>query len=423
MKYAIDGSPIPETAEELEAAYALEIATNTVAIEELPQAESDYRNTSSDVTPDPTSIEAVRHAFTSYLFVPDTTMVDVTMAAYVANHMPGDPVWLNVIGAPSRGKTEIVSSLADMPDVHMISTLTPQTFASGVRKDRNASLLYRLEDQGKRVIVLKDLTTVLTMNRDARDMVFGALREIYDGRFSKEFGTGESIQWEGKLGLIAGVTPVIDRHHVALAQLGDRFILLRLPEVQRLTVSGRSLDMMGTETEERQEMRRVVRAFLESVDMSPRKLSQAAKDAIIPISDLVTHARTGVYRDGYKREIDDIPELEAPARLAKQVAMLELGLEAIGHDETSALDIIRRVSADTIPPARMVVLRLLAVAPDAQDTTTIATQAHMPTVSARRVLEDLEALRLVERMSLGPGRADRWMLGLDAVEKWGSAGL
>lgn len=196
---------------ELEAAYAYEAPPT-----------SDYHNTSSDVTPDPTSIEAVRHAFTSYLFVPDTTIVDVTMAAYVANHMPGDPVWLDVIGAPSRGKTEIVTSLADMPDVHMISTLTPQTFASGVRRDRNASLLYRLEDQGKRIVVLKDLTTVLTMNRAARDMVFGALREIYDGRFSKEFGTGESIQWEGKLGLIAGVTPVIDRHHVALAQLGDR---------------------------------------------------------------------------------------------------------------------------------------------------------------------------------------------------------
>jgi hypothetical protein len=109
-------------------------------------------------------IVGVRHAFTSYLYLPDPTVVDVVLAAYIANRMRGDPVWLDVVGAPSRGKTEVVSSLGDLSDVHMLSTLTAQTFASGVKKDRSASLLYRLEDAGKRVVVLKDLTTVLTMH-------------------------------------------------------------------------------------------------------------------------------------------------------------------------------------------------------------------------------------------------------------------
>jgi hypothetical protein len=98
----------------------------------------------------------VRHAFTSYLYLPDPTVVDVVLATYIANHMRGDPVWLLVIGAPSRGKTEVVSALGGMEDVHMLSKLTGQTFASGMRKDRGASLLFRLEDQGKRVLVLKE---------------------------------------------------------------------------------------------------------------------------------------------------------------------------------------------------------------------------------------------------------------------------
>jgi hypothetical protein len=156
------------------------------------------------------TLAEVRKAFTDYLYLPDPTVVDVVLAAYIANHMRGDPVWLLVIGAPSRGKTEVVGALGGRPDVHMLSKLTGQTLASGMRKDRAASLLYRLEDQGKRVLVLKDLTSVLTMYREARDQVLGDLREIYDGQFTKEFGTGTSIDWSGKLGLIAGVTPLID---------------------------------------------------------------------------------------------------------------------------------------------------------------------------------------------------------------------
>jgi hypothetical protein len=305
----------------------------------------------------------------------------------------------------------------------MLSTLTAQTFASGVKKDRSASLLYRLEDAGKRVVVLKDLTTVLTMHRDARDAVFAALREIYDGQFRKEFGNGESIEWSGKLGVIAGVTPVIDRHHAAIAQLGDRFMALRLPEVVRDTVSRRSMDAMGTERAERQALRRVVRAFLESVDISDRLPSESVKDAVGPIADLVTHARTGVYRDGYSREIDEVPELESPARLAKQLCYLEVALEALGHKESSALSIIRRVGADSIPPPRVSMLRLLIAGEAERETAQLATAVDMPTVTARRVLEDLAALRLVRRISGGKGHADRWVMSDDACRKWSEAEL
>lgn len=369
-------------------------------------------------------IVGVRHAFTSYLFLPDPTVVDVVLAGYVGNHMRGDPVWLDVIGAPSRGKTEVISALADMPDVHMLSTLTAQTFASGVKRDRSASLLYRLEDRGKRVIVLKDLTTVLTMHRDARDAVFAALREIYDGQFTKEFGTGESIEWSGKLGLLAGVTPVIDRHHSAIAQLGDRFLSLRLPEVDRSAMSRRSIASWGDGGTERKALRVVVRAFLETVEVrTDAAPSGAVASEVVAIADVLTHARTAVYRDGYSHEIDDMPELEAPARVAKQLVSLELGLEALGHDEGSAMALVRRVGVDSIPPARVATLRALVAGESEATTTKIATDLGMPSTTTRRTLEDLAALRLVIRCSQGAGKADMWTISDDGLAKWIEAGL
>ena len=55
MKYAMDGSAIPETAEELEKLLAVEV----------PQAESDYHNTSSDDLAD--LLDDVREAYCRYI--------------------------------------------------------------------------------------------------------------------------------------------------------------------------------------------------------------------------------------------------------------------------------------------------------------------------------------------------------------------
>jgi hypothetical protein len=37
-------------------------------------------------------IVGVRHAFTSFPYLPDPTVVDVVLGAYIANRMRGDPV-------------------------------------------------------------------------------------------------------------------------------------------------------------------------------------------------------------------------------------------------------------------------------------------------------------------------------------------
>jgi hypothetical protein len=103
-----------------------------------------------------------------------------------------------------------------------------QTFVSGF-KGKNSSLLERLDAKGLSFLLLKDFTTVLSLHRDARSEILGALREIYDGEYSKDFGNGQSVSWSGRLGFLAGVTPVIDRHHQVLAVLGQRFLMLRLP--------------------------------------------------------------------------------------------------------------------------------------------------------------------------------------------------
>jgi hypothetical protein len=84
----------------------------------------------------------------------------------VANRMPDDPLWMFLVAAPSSGKTEVLRALSGAPDVYPLSSLTPQTFASGFEKrDGETSLLPQLSSK---TMVMKDFGTVLS--RRTRDI-------------------------------------------------------------------------------------------------------------------------------------------------------------------------------------------------------------------------------------------------------------
>src|SRR5213076_55141 len=106
------------------------------------------------------------------------------------------------------------------------------------------------------IIAAKDFGSVLNMNRDARAAVLAALREIYDGAWTRHVGTdgGRTLTWAGKVGLVAGCTPTIDRHHAVMGAMGERFVLFRLPEVEGDEQARRALAHAGREGAMRAEL-------------------------------------------------------------------------------------------------------------------------------------------------------------------------
>jgi hypothetical protein len=364
--------------------------------------------TASGVSP---SLGELHERFQRYLYLPDLVAIDVAAAAVVAHRAGGDPLWLQFVSPPSSGKTEILQSLTDCPEVYKLSSLTGQTFVSGF-KGRSSSLLNRLEDKGLSFLVLKDFTTVLSLHRDARSEILGALREIYDGEYSKDFGNGQSVSWTGRLGFLAGVTPVIDRHHQVLAVLGQRFLMLRLPPEDRDTLTARALATRGHEQEMRAELREAMRAFLAGVPPASGSLSPEATAEIVAVSRYATQGRTGIERDGYTREILVVPELEVPARFAKAVAALANALMAIGYDEPGALQVVARVGRDSMPQVRVGVLGQL-VGEDPASTADLANATNLPISTLRLVAEDLTAIGLVQRS--GTGQDLRWTLTTDGT--------
>ncbi len=389
----------------------------TPTVERSNSALLEPRGVRTDIPGERTScgLEDVLGAFSELLILPDTGPVKIALASIVANYAPGDVVWPLLVGPPGCGKSEIVTALRDAPCVWPLSSLTPQTLLSGYErkgKDKGlpASMLLQIGPFG--ILAFKDLTTVLTMHREARAQIIGQLREVADGSTEKSFGNGLRLEWKGKLGLIAGVTPVIDEQHSFLAVMGERFLLYRMPQVARRDIAHRSLRRRGREEELRERIRGMVADFLSPFRAIERlELPDHFTEPLITLVDIVTRARTGVARDYQTRDILYLPEPEAPTRLAKQIAQLMAALIAIGVDETEAWRLAQKVGWDSVPAVRSAVIHLLARLEGSELTRAeLQERTGLPETTIRRVEEDLVVLGLAEHRKENDAQNARWLI-------------
>jgi len=365
---------------------------------------------------EPRTLDDVTETFQRWLHLPDPGVVYVVLGSVAANLIPGDPVWLLVVGAPGSGKTETLMSTSRLEGVHEVGTLTEAALLSGSpKRDRGpqatGGVLRQIGEFG--IILAKDFGSVLSMHRDSRASVLAALREVYDGSWTRPLGTdgGRVLRWEGKTGMLAGCTPTIDRHAAVMAAMGDRFILFRPLQVDR-SKQARHAITRGKTGEMRRELAEAAAGLFAAIPdgRQPRELSRQEIDSLIMLSDLATRARSAVERDGFSRDIELIPDPEMPARLAVGLHGLANGLDLIGLDRSVAWQVVSKAALDSVPALRLAMVTKLHSVEDELSTTKVAADANYPTTTVRRTLEDLAALALVERTSNGKGKADTWRL-------------
>lgn len=393
----------------------IERAPRWVPSQRLPQTPSPR--------PQACSLAEVVVTFRKWMHLPDLAPLLAVLAAVQANRMEGDPVWLLLVAPPGSGKTELLESTRTVPGMHSTATLTEPALLSGTRKAERAKestggLLREIGAQG--IILFKDFGSVLSMHRDARSSVLAALREIYDGSWTRRLGTdgGTAYQWTGRVGLIAGCTPIIDSHHSVMASLGERFLQCRMTDTGSIPEVRLALAHTGRESTMRRELQDVVAKLLAGLPnrYEAPGLPEAETQELVSIASFACRCRSAVERDSYSREIELIPGQESPTRLAKALRRLFEGAMALGCEHTMAWGLVRRVALDCIPSKRLAALKALArlteAAPDLRpETSTIARELGLPTNTTRRTLEDLEAYRLVQRFSAGKGNSDGWTLG------------
>jgi hypothetical protein len=379
----------------------------------------------------PNAEEKLAQVITTYqgwLYLPDPTPLLAILGTVAANLMQGDPVWLLLVGAPGGGKTEMLQPLCKLKNVIVTSTLTEASLLSATPsrdKARGASggLLRTVGSLG--ILLCKDFTSVLAMNRDKRASVLAALREVYDGSWTRHVGVdgGATLHWEGKLGVIGACTSVIDTHHAVMASMGERFVMYRLPPLNEEELAAKALNHQGSELLMRQELSLAVGRLFSDLALEGQNGDRPDSSRLIPLATMAVRCRSAVERDGHTREVELIPEAEAPSRLALVLARLFSGIRAIGGTPADAWRVIAKVAMDCVPALRLRVIRMLALAAVPVDLTTISDAVHYPTQTTRRTLEDLTLHRVVRRNGHGQGKPDTWTLTDWTKDKCRAAGV
>jgi len=342
----------------------------------------------------------------------DLGAIHAVLATAAAEQLGGDPLWTLLVSGSGNAKTETVQSLAGAGAI-VTSTITSEgALLSGTpkrdkAKDATGGLLRRLGSRG--VLVIKDITSILSMHRDTRTSLLAALREIHDQRWERNLGAdgGRTLTWEGRIAIVGAVTTVWDRAHDVIAAMGDRFVILRMDsKVGRESAQRHAMLNTGHEDDMRAELAAVVGAVVRKVHPDEAiTLTETETEAIGAAANIVTLCRTGVDFD-YRGDVIDAHQPEMPTRFAKQLVQMMRGAVAVGMDRGGAFQLAIRCARDSMPPLRLAVLDDVAANPHSR-TVDVRRRLNKPRNTVDRQLQALHILGVLdcEELETAQGRS------------------
>lgn len=356
---------------------------------------------------EPVTIDTVHGVFRDWLGDDyDLQALDAVLATAASQYLGGDPCWLLVIGGSGSAKTETLMPLVGAGAVSVSTITSTAALLSGTARreratDATGGLLRRIGASG--LLVIKDVTSILSMDKTTRATLLAALREIHDGKWDREIGSegGRVLSWTGRLTIVGASTGAWDRQHEVVATMGDRFLLVRVDSRHgRASAAARAQANIGREAEMRESLANVVTALMQTVQPGFQPpLTPEDHARIYNFANLLALARTPVETD-YREDVVFAHAPEMPTRVAKQLYQLIRGATALGLSVPTALDLATRVSADSIPPLRRAILDDLTNFPRSrvQD---IRRRIIQPYMTVKRAVMALEILRLVGREGTG----------------------
>lgn len=360
------------------------------------------------------TIEELIEKYQKIYYLEDTSIIPLVCATVLSNRMPGDPIWLMIVGGSSSGKTEIINCITGIPKiVNELSTLTPNTLLSGASvKGKEASFLLRIPRQS--IIVMKDFTTILAMTKEDQQAIMAQFREIYDGKFTKSTGRGEDIKWSGKINLIAGVTEKIHAMENQFAGMGLRTLSYSLPEQDRIKTTKRASQIASRLGEYREELKKEFQEYIDIMMPIMGTLTVDINDDIsnniVAVADFATRSRSPVEKT-WKGDVGLVLAPEMPMRMSNQLHLMAKVFMSMngGVLAPEYEKILYKIAMDSIPKGRRMALKIMAHY-NSVTTKGVAVELGYPTGSVKPWLEEINALGICSREIKGGNQGDVWMI-------------
>jgi len=267
-------------------------------------------------------------------------------AAYLSRTWEGEPLWIHVVGPPSTGKSFTMKQFTLLPQLKLVSALTPAALISGYGGEAiDRSLL--AEMQGV-LLMAKDFGTILEMGYDSIRAVFSILREAFDGHVKKTFGMLER-EYFPHFNFIAASTEACEKQTAFRGQLGERFLRYR----------HRDVSFANPPPEVSDALRSAVADWFRQREEEGAKhpLDKTELVQIARLSSVAAKVRTPVIHKGWRGEIAQVPGFEGPYRLARQFKKLMEALLFMTNDREESLRLLKKVGSHALKPQREIILR------------------------------------------------------------------
>lgn len=362
----------------------------------------------------------------------------IASAVLLSRKIPGDPLWMFLVGPPSSGKTVIVESFAaDKEHCESLSKLTSTALVSGWKDpedpDREVSIFPLLRD---RALLVKDWTAVMSLGGGDQEALYGMLRDAYDGYVRVRYGHGKLVDiTDVYFPLLAAVTDAIkgkNRSH-----LGERFLRCEIlgPGHDTEAILDAALDSLVM-TEGRKAKIASLGAKISQVQVDTRvdpnslpSLEPDVREKLKALSLVIGFVRTVVDTDG--DELTHRPRPEGGARVAKQLAKLGTSLALLLQKKTVDEDcyqLMKKVGLDTVNGLGLETVQAVMRPGVLWTTDSLRDELRLPKTSLSRRLYGLEQIGILRRHGVtngkGGGRNSHvWKPHDDFQNLWKRAGL
>lgn len=296
-------------------------------------------------------LDELEAIFQKWLHIEDRTFLNTLCAMKVSHKIPGDPLWLMAIGASSSGKSEYLRAFTQENEI-VIDDLTTKTFVSGTH-EKLAEVDHLAARLANNLWYIYDLSIMMSKRSDDRSQILSDMRMIYDGKIIKEFGTRKRVEIPTPHNtLICGTTPVVDNTILEDQLLGTRFLMYRLPLMNRSMTMQKIDDNENDMVIMRDELNFAIKIWEQKVEVRPVELSHVDNNNLQLMCNITTLLRTAGSFDR-RGELNNIIYPEETPRFYKQIKKLYKSYRIIGLTEDESIRCIRKVCVNNINPIRI----------------------------------------------------------------------
>lgn len=363
------------------------------------------------------SYEEVEEKVRQLLPSSQTALKLVLAVAVSSNFQNPLMLWLLLVGVPSSGKTDLVRLIKDASVAYYLDNLTQNAFISGERATRSNKVYDLLPLLDKKCLIIKDWTSIFSLDEKMTKKLLGDLVGIYDKEFTKFSSRRGNISYSSSFSQLGCITPAtLNRHTSYMNMVGPRFLCYTMPPttfeeknlIYKLIFSNKDRSLVEKET------RLYVSSYLNQlVQQNPdiKPLSQEKQEYLRLAAQLMSNCRGIVLlqstsfkneegKDVKYYEVLDI-QIEEPWRAIQQLISLSrylafiVGKNEVGVEE---LGIIKEVVISSMPADRSQALRVIKEQRGTITAKELADLSEKSTKTSRRLLDELTALKALEKI-------------------------